>query len=402
MDQKIYSVSKLTREVKEVLEMSFPRLWVEGEMSNLKLHSSGHIYFTLKDENAQISCAMWRFRTNQLLFQPQDGMQIIAEGELQVYEKGGTYQLIIHQIQPAGVGMLQQAFEELKKKLHAEGLFDEQHKKPLPPYPEKIGIITSQTGAAIRDIVSVATWRFPGIQLILCPVKVQGIGAAEEIAQAIKDFNEYGEVDVLIVGRGGGSLEDLWAFNEEIVARSIFESKIPVVSAVGHEIDYSISDFVSDFRAPTPSAAAEMVVKDRMELIGVVNYYQERLNSTLEKLIDNFREKLNLYINSYAFRRREDFIFQKVQQVDDLQKILLMGMNHTLKLRKQNVERYENYLHALNPKSILNRGFSICYKDNQIVKDVKQLKQNDMVNVTLAHGKFSSEVKSVTNDVAGE
>lgn len=395
MDQKIYSVSKLTREVKEVLEMSFPKLWVEGEISNLKLHSSGHIYFTLKDENAQISCAMWRFRTNQLLFQPQDGMQIIAEGELQVYEKGGNYQLIIHQIQPAGVGTLQLAFEELKKKLHAEGLFDEQHKKPLPSYPERIGIITSPTGAAIRDIVSVATRRFPGIQLILYPVKVQGIGAAEEIAQAIKDFNKYADVDLLIVGRGGGSMEDLWAFNEEVVARAIFESKMPIVSAVGHEIDYSISDFVADFRAPTPSAAAEMVVKDRQELIGVVNYYQERLNSTLEKLINNYKEKLNGYLNSYAFRRREDFVFQKMQQVDDLQKILLMGANHTLKLRKQNVERFENYLHALNPKSILNRGYSICYKNSQIIKDVKQLKKNDVVDVTLANGKFSSEVKSV-------
>jgi exodeoxyribonuclease VII large subunit len=395
MDQKIYSVSNLTREVKELLEMSFPKLWVEGEISNLKFHSSGHIYFTLKDENAQVSCAMWRFRTNQLLFQPQDGMQIIAEGELQVYEKGGTYQLIIHQIQPAGVGALQQAFEELKKKLHAEGLFDEEYKKPLPPYPEKIGIITSPTGAAIRDIVSVATRRFPGIQLILYPVKVQGIGAAEEIEQAIKDFTEYGKVDILIVGRGGGNMEDLWAFNEEIVARAIFESKIPIVSAVGHEIDYSISDFVADFRAPTPSAAAELIVKDRQELMGVVNYYQERLNSTLEKLINSHKEKLHGYLNSYAFRRKEDFIFQKMQQVDDLQKILLMGANHTLKLGKQNVERFENYLHALNPKSILNRGYSICYKDSQIVKDVKRLKKNDIVDVTLANGKFSSEVKSV-------
>jgi exodeoxyribonuclease VII large subunit len=395
MDQKIYSVSSLTREVKELLEMSFPRLWVEGEISNLKFHSSGHIYFTLKDENSQINCAMWRFRTNQLLFQPQDGMQILVEGELQIYEKGGIYQLIIHQIQPAGVGALQLAFEELKKKLHEEGLFDEQYKKPLPLYPEKIGIITSPTGAAIRDIVSVATRRFPGIQLILYPVRVQGTGAAEEIVEAIRAFNEYGEVEALIVGRGGGSLEDLWAFNEEIVARAIFESKIPIVSAVGHEIDFSVSDFVADYRAPTPSAAAEMVVKDRSELMGVVNYYQERLETLLEKLISGYKEQLNFYLNSYAFRKREDFIFQKMQQVDDLQKFLLMGINHSFIIKDQNLKKFEKYLNALNPVSILNRGYSICYKDKQIVKDVMQLNLHDIVEVKLAHGKFSSKVKSM-------
>lgn len=399
MDQKIYTVSLLTREVKELLEMSFPRLWVEGEISNLKFHSSGHIYFTLKDEDSQINCAMWRFRTNQLLFRPQDGMQILVEGELQIYEKGGIYQLIIHQIQPAGVGALQQAFEELKKKLHGEGLFDEQYKKPLPPYPEKIGIITSPTGAAIRDIVSVATRRFPAVQLVLYPVRVQGEGAAEEIVDAIRDFNEYGEVEVLIVGRGGGSLEDLWAFNEEIVARAIFESKIPVVSAVGHEIDYSISDFVADYRAPTPSAAAEMIVKDRSELMGVVNYFQERLETVLEKLIKDHKEQLNSYLNSYAFRKREDLIFQKMQQVDDLQKFLLMGISHSFKLKDQNLQRFIRHLSALNPGSILNRGYSICYKDKQIVKNVNQLNLHDTINVTLAHGKFSSEVKSVVNDL---
>lgn len=395
MDQKIYSVSSLTREVKELLEMSFPRLWVEGEISNLKFHSSGHIYFTLKDENSQINCAMWRFRTNQLLFRPQDGMQVLVEGELQIYEKGGIYQLIIHQIQPAGVGALQLAFEELKKKLHAEGLFDEQYKKPLPPYPEKIGIITSPTGAAIRDIVSVATRRFPGIQLILYPVRVQGAGAAEEIVEAIRTFNEYGEVEVLIVGRGGGSIEDLWAFNEEIVARAIFDSKIPIVSAVGHEIDFSISDFVADYRAPTPSAAAEMVVKDRSELMGVVNYYQERLETLLEKLISGYKEQLNFYLNSYAFRKREDFIFQKMQQVDDLQKFLFMGINHSFIMKNQNLKKFQKYLNALNPVSILNRGYSICYKDRQIVKDVNQLNLHDTVEVKLAHGKFSSKVKSM-------
>lgn len=398
MDQQIYTVSALTRQVKEILEMSFPRLWVEGEISNLKFHSSGHIYFTLKDENAQINCAMWRSRTNQMLFRPQDGMQILVEGEVQVYEKGGTYQLIIFQMQPAGVGALQLAFEELKKKLHAEGLFDEQYKKPLPAYPERIGIVTSPTGAAIRDIVSVAMRRFPGVQLILYPVRVQGEGAAEEIAEAIRDLNQYGDVDVLIVGRGGGSLEDLWAFNEEIVARAIFESKIPIVSAVGHEVDYSIADLVSDQRAVTPSAAAEMVVRDRQELAGVVNYYLERLGNALQKVITEYRERIHLYRSSYAFRKPEDFIFQKMQQVDDLQKLISISADHLLKMKSQNMLRLERHLNALNPIAILNRGYSICYKENQVVKDVDQISVEDMVNVKLSRGEFSSQVKSLAEN----
>lgn len=394
MEKKIYTVSTLTREIKELLEMSFPRLWVEGEISNLKFHSSGHIYFTLKDEGAQINCALWRFRSNQLLFRPQDGMQILVEGEVQVYEKGGNYQLIVHQMQPAGVGALQLAFEQLKKKLQAEGLFDEQHKKPLPAYPERIGIITSPTGAAIRDIVSVIRRRFPAVQLILFPARVQGAGAAEEIAQAIQSMNEYGEIEVLIVGRGGGSLEDLWAFNEEIVARAIFESKIPIISAVGHEVDFSIADFVADRRAPTPSAAAEMAVKDRLELAGVVNYYQERLGNALKKLISEYQERINAYRSSYAFRKPEDFVLQKMQRVDDLQKLITMSLNHSLALKTQHLQRLGKHLNALNPNAILNRGYSITYKDGKIVKDVKQLRLQDMVKVKLARGEFSSQVKA--------
>lgn len=402
MDQKIYTVSALTRQVKEVLEMSLPRLWVEGEISNLKFHSSGHIYFTLKDENAQINCAMWRSRSNQLLFRPEDGMKILVEGEVQVYEKGGTYQLIIFQMQPAGVGELQLAFEELKQKLFAEGLFDEQYKKPLPAYPEKIGIVTSPTGAAIRDIVSVAVRRFPGIQLILYPVRVQGEGAAAEIADAIRTMNEYGSVDVLIVGRGGGSLEDLWAFNDEVVARAIFESKIPVVSAVGHEVDYSIADFVADQRAPTPSSAVEMVVKDRLELSGVVNYYQERQGNALKRMIHDYLERISLYRGSYAFRKPQDFVFQKMQRIDDLQKLISISADHLIKMKEQDTQRFEKHLNALNPIAILNRGYSICYKGNKVVKDVKQVHETEMVNVKLSRGEFFSRVESLGNDFTGE
>ncbi len=393
--RQVYTVSRLTREIKELLEMSFPRLWVEGEISNFKRHSSGHLYFTLKDDKAQISCAMWRFRANGLIFQPQDGMQVLVEGEVQVYEKGGYYQLVVHQMQPAGIGALQMAFEQLKKKLHAEGLFDEKYKKPIPEFPERIGVVTSPTGAAIRDIISVITRRFPGVQIILYPVRVQGEGAAEEIARAIREFNEFGDIDVLIVGRGGGSLEDLWAFNEEVVARAIFNSRIPVISAVGHEIDFSIADFVADRRAPTPSAAAEMAVKDRLELLGMVKYYEEKLYATMVKVIQRYQDKIASIQQSYAFRKPEDVIYQKMQRVDELQKNLTTAITHLLEVYQHRLNGFRNHLQALNPEAILQRGYSICYKDGDIIKDVSQLHVLDVVNVRVARGHFLSQVQMI-------
>ncbi|MEJ2634189.1 MAG: exodeoxyribonuclease VII large subunit [Calditrichia bacterium] len=393
MDERIYTVTELTREIKQLLETSFPRLWVEGEISNFKRHSSGHLYFTLKDENSQISCAMWRFRADNLLFKMEDGMKVLAQGDVQVYERGGSYQLIVSQIQPAGIGALQLAFEQLKKKLHAEGLFDEAHKKPIPLYPECIGVVTSPTGAAIRDIVSVLTRRFPGVRIILSPVRVQGQTAASEIAQAIENFNEFGQADVLIVGRGGGSLEDLWAFNEEMVARAIFNSKIPVISAVGHEIDYSISDFVADRRAPTPSAAAEMAVRDRQELLGVVAYYRERFSTLLLQKLGSHRERIENLQRSYAFRRPEDFIFQKIQRVDELTKNIQVALQHNLEIKKQRLLNSENQLKALSPTAVLKRGYSICFKDGEVIKDVRQLSVLDMVQVRLGCGQFISQVQ---------
>src|SRR5450830_1303089 len=259
-EKNILSVTEITHRIKGVLEMGFSEVWVQGEISNCKNHSSGHLYFTLKDGSASLSAVMWRSRVAQLLFRPNDGMKVIVWGNITVYEPRGNYQIDCLQIQPVGIGELQLAFDRLKQKLSAEGLFDEAHKKPLPEYPEKIGIVTSPTGAAIQDMLNILARRFPALEVIVAPVKVQGIGAAEEIAEAIQDLNSLSDIDVIIVGRGGGSLEDLWAFNEEVVARAIYSSRIPIVSAVGHEIDFSISDFVADLRAPTPSAAAELVV----------------------------------------------------------------------------------------------------------------------------------------------
>lgn len=250
------SVTDATRMIKTLLETTLPMMWIEGEISNFTHHSSGHMYFSLKDPTSQISCVMWKGRNRSMHFRPQDGMKVLVNGRVTVYERRGNYQLDVWQMLPGGVGALQQAFEQLKIRLSEEGLFDEKYKRPLPKYPRRIGIVTSPTGAAIRDLHSVLSRRWPSAELILRPALVQGTGAAEDIARAIEEFNEYGEVDVLIVGRGGGSLEDLWAFNEEVVARAIFHSKLPIISAVGHEIDFTIADFVADLRAATPSAAA--------------------------------------------------------------------------------------------------------------------------------------------------
>ncbi|RMD96216.1 MAG: exodeoxyribonuclease VII large subunit, partial [Calditrichaeota bacterium] len=299
-EEKYYTVSELTREIKILLETRIPEVWVEGEISNFTHHSSGHMYFLLKDEHAQISCVMWRSRNNTLFFTPQDGMKIIVRGRITVYEKRGNYQLEVLQLHPAGVGELQLAFEQLKNRLRKEGLFDPAHKKPIPPYPERIGIVTSPTGAAIRDMIHILQRRFPPVEIILNPVRVQGEGAAVEIAQAIDQFNRYGQVDVLIVGRGGGSLEDLWAFNEEIVARAIFRSQIPVISAVGHEVDFSISDFVADLRAPTPSAAAELVVRNREEILAHLQKDLQKMTNGMLELIRTHRKRLQHIASGYA------------------------------------------------------------------------------------------------------
>lgn len=395
MDKNIYSISQLTRQIKETLESSFPRLWVEGEISNFKHHSSGHLYFTLKDEDAQIRCAMWRFRAGSLLFKPLDGMKVFVEADLQVYERSGNYQLIVQQMQPAGVGALQMAFEQLKKKLKAEGLFEDEHKKPLPLFPEKIAVVTSPTGAAIRDIVSVIQRRFPGVEILLYPVRVQGPGSAEEISQAIMDLNEYTDIDVMIVGRGGGSLEDLWAFNEEVVARAIFASQVPVISAVGHEIDFSIADFVADRRAATPSAAAEMVVRDRSEVTGQLNYYRQRYNDLIRRKIENYRDRMASLKTGYGFRRPQDLIFQHMQRLDELQRQIQVMTGHRLQLNRNKLTHLEQQLKSINPEAVLKRGYSIVFKDGKILKDTAGIKKDDDIQVKLRDGEIAATVKEI-------
>ncbi len=397
VEPKVFTVSEITHEIKILLETNFEYILVEGEISNFKRHSSGHLYFSLKDKDAQIPCVMWRGRNQMVRFSPEDGMKVIAHGRISLYEKRGAYQLDIFKIQPAGIGELQFALEQLKKKLQEEGLFEEEHKKPIPLFPARIGIITSPTGAAIQDLVTVLNRRSPGTEIILYPVKVQGDDAAKEIAHAVEQFNEYGQVDVLIVGRGGGSFEDLWAFNEEVVARAIFNSKIPVISAVGHEIDYSISDFVADLRAPTPSAAAELAVPARTELLAKIRYLLQKMVSTIHSDISFNQEKLKNLMHSYGFRRPIDMIRQYQQRLDELNRSMETTQKHRLRLFKEKTDSLTQKLNALNPEAILKRGYSICYReqDHQIVRNASQLAENEKINVKFNVGEISGTVDKI-------
>ena len=393
---KIYTVSELTREIKLTLE-EFPLMWVEGEISNLKKHSSGHFYFSLKDSEAQISCVMWRGRNQHLIFQPQDGMKIRARGNLTVYERQGRYQLDVLRILPVGQGELQLAFEVLKRRLDEEGLFRPEHKKQPPLFPERIGVVTSPTGAAIHDIVSVVSRRFPSVQLILRPVRVQGEGAAEEIAQAINEFNEYGKVDVVIVGRGGGSLEDLWPFNEEIVARSIFDSNIPIVSAVGHEIDFSISDFVADVRAPTPSAAAELVVKDRKELLQTISLWEEQMIRSLDGRISLYWERLEAAKRSYGLRWPSDRIREYRLRLDDFSRNLERVMSHGIEDWKSYLTKLSGKLQALSPEAVLQRGYSITTRsrDGHVVTSSLDVTEEERVRIKFFRGSVLGVVEEI-------
>ena len=367
----IYTVSQLTSSIKIVLEDSFQNIWVDGEISNFKA-VAGHFYFTLKDDKSELKCVFFKSSNEKIKFEIKDGMQVLCRGKISIYEQRGVYQLYVARIEPKGIGELQLAFEQLKEKLFKEGLFDEAHKKPIPLLPERIGIVTSITGAAIRDILHVLNKRFSNVEVIINPVKVQGDEAKEEISSAIEEFNRLGNVDVMIVGRGGGSLEDLWAFNEEIVARAIYNSKIPVISAVGHEIDWTISDFVADLRAPTPSVAAEMVIAKKSELTG-------RLDE-IEKKIINFPM---------------DIVREYEQRLDEIEDGIGLRFRHYMELKEDNFKLLSEKIQILSPLGILDRGYSISFKlpDRKIIKNSQTLKKGDEIETRVSKGSFVSRVE---------
>jgi len=439
----IYTVSQLTGEIKKLLEQNFEHLWVEGEISNLRLPSSGHLYFTLKDESAQLRGVMFRLQGRLLKFEPADGLQVICYGRLSVYEPRGEYQIIVDYMEPKGWGALQLAFEQLKEKLSREGLFDPAHKKPLPHLPQKIGIVTSPTGAAIRDILQIIDRRFANVHILLYPVRVQGAGAAEEITQAIGAFNQWPDIDVIIVGRGGGSLEDLWAFNEEIVARAIFNSRIPIISAVGHEVDFTIADFVADLRAPTPSAAAELVVRNKEELAqalenlghrlahasrAALGTRRERFISLRHRLTDprkriadqwlrlddlgyrlgqsvqlgfsRTRERLRLKLDSLFLLHPGRRVAEHTHRLEQFFHRLTLAMRTELRLFRQRTDGHLGKLQTLSPLAVLERGYSVTQllPSKELIRQASRLKPADRVLVKVHRGEFLARVEEVQED----
>jgi len=392
-EQRIYSVSELTKAIKSELESKFTGIWAEGEISNLATPRSGHSYFTLKDEGSQLRAVLFKYMGKRLKFQLENGMQVLVRGSISVYEPRGEYQLIVDYAEPRGAGALQLAFEQLKRRLTEEGLFDKKYKKPIPLLPKKIGVVTSSTGAAIRDILNVVSRRFANVHILIAPVRVQGAEAPGEIVRAIETLNQLPDIDVLIVGRGGGSLEDLWAFNEEIVARSIFASGIPVISAVGHEIDYTVSDFVADLRAPTPSAAAELVVQNKENLIHGVDTQTTRLKNAFVNLLFRLKETAEQYTLRLQDPRKR--ISELQQRVDDFQHRLVTVLRHFLEKKRYQLETSVGKLDSLSPLALLSRGYAICRHATTLktIKTVTEVDAAEDVLVRLSDGELRCEVR---------
>ena len=440
-DIKYYSISALNRAIKNMFD-SKPELnnvFIKGEISNFKHHSRGHFYFTLKDENSRIAAVMFASNASKIKFEPEDGLKVLVSGRVTVYEQTGGYQIYVEQMDLDGIGNLYLEYEKLKKKLEEEGLFSLEHKRPIPKYPKRIGIITAPTGAAIRDILSTIKRRYPICETILFPALVQGVGAKESIVEQLNKAQEF-DLDVIICGRGGGSIEDLWAFNEEIVARAIYASRIPIISAVGHEIDFTIADFVADLRAPTPTGAAEMAVPNLSDLKtlieqykirmhenikNIINYNTKRLESVRESYIlknpialyevkeqklDTYIDRLNGYIstmlNDYKVRLeniKSSYVLKnplatyevKRERINNLEKILNKVILNKIDVTKHKYEVMINKLELLNPLNILSKGYSLVTVDGMVVKDSKKLKLEDTINIRMHEGNVKAIVKEI-------
>jgi exodeoxyribonuclease VII large subunit len=444
---KIFSVSEVSARINGILKDTFASIWVEGEISNYKKHpASGHSYLTLKDDKSQLSAIMFNHVGQKVKFEIEDGQKVLCFGSIGVYQPQGKYQIYIESIEPQGLGALQLAFDQLKAKLEKEGLFDEKYKRPIPILPRKIGIVTSSSGAAIKDILHNIYKRFSRAHLLINPVRVQGKGAAEEIAQAIKEFNTLDDIDVLIVGRGGGGLEDLWAFNEEIVARAIFSSKIPIISAVGHEKDYLISDFVSDLRAATPTKAAEVVIISEREFNSTLINYSKSMQAAFRSSLNNLEKYLLKLSQSRFFRDPEEFVNQRKQQLDETLISLSRSFKHFLMMKQERLKRYSNLItakrpevilrgyqrrvfdlyrifersiiqyidnkgrdlsavtsqiEALSPLAVLTRGYGISFdKNNKIIKSTKDVKEDDEIETRLKDGHLRSVVKKINSEIS--
>lgn len=393
LEGKIYTatVSQLNKYIKQMMDAApiLNNIWIKGEISNCKRHFSGHLYLTLKDEGGVLKAVMFKGALSKVSFEPENGMKILARGKIGVYERDGAYQLYIEEMIMDGVGELYVAYEKLKKQLEAEGLFDAAHKKPLPRFPETVGVVTAKTGAAVRDIINVLSRRYPLCKVLLYPSLVQGEGAAENICKGIEYFNKTNSADVLIVGRGGGSIEDLWAFNEEITARAIYNSKIPIISAVGHETDFTIADFVADLRAPTPSAAAEIAVPSVAELRQKFNSCMQRLIFAQEGVIEAKRNR----VSRVKLRDVKTVLNDYRMRFDGLSKILEKNIGYTIEKRRNVVAKISGKLDAMSPLAVLSRGYSIAMKeDKRVIKSEKDVAKGDKINILLGDGKIDCEV----------
>lgn len=392
MEPKIATVSQINGYVKKILDHNIilNNVWIKGEISNFKHHYSGHLYITLKDEGGVLKAVMFRSSAQTLNFEPSDGMKVLARGRISVYEAGGSYQLYIEEMIPDGVGELYIAYEQLKKQLAEEGLFDEVHKKPIPQFPKRVGVVTASTGAAVRDIINVITRRYPMAEIVIYPAQVQGTGAAQSVVRAIEYFNATKEVDTLIVGRGGGSIEDLWAFNEEITARAIFASEIPIISAVGHETDFTIADFVADLRAPTPSAAAEIAVPSMIELRNRINTDRNRISQNVVGRIESSR----LLLKRFKMKTPKDRIDDYNLKLDSL----LKSMENSLKMKTMTLKRQfaeqTAKLDALSPLQTLSRGYSIpTTEDGTVIRSAEEMKKGMEFTLRLKDGSRECIVK---------
>jgi exodeoxyribonuclease VII large subunit len=402
----VLSVSQLSLFLKELVEAAFPSVWVAGEISNFSRPQSGHCYLTLKDEEAQIKAVIWRSAASRLRFDPHDGLEVICRGHIDLYPPRGQYQLVIEEIQPRGIGALELALRKLRDRLAAEGLFDPARKRPLPVFPRRIGFVTSPTGAAVRDFLQVLERRWRGASVLIIPAKVQGDGAAAEIAAGIASANRLTgtplELDVLVVGRGGGSLEDLWAFNEEIVVRAIVGSRLPVVSAVGHEIDVTLSDLAADVRALTPSEAAERVVPAADEVQAALTVRQQRLQKALRRRAAYARRRLEHVAGHRVFRRPFDRVLNHARDVDRLLGMMLRAARRRLLSTRQSLAAASARLEALSPLGILGRGYSLTTRlsDGRLIDDAAQLSAGDQIRTRFARGQATSQVLEISPDDA--
>jgi exodeoxyribonuclease VII large subunit len=389
------TISELTRELKALVESEFKFIYVLAEISNFKRHTpSGHCYFILKDETSQINATLWNFRYNYLNFKPQDGDKVLIKGKVTLYEPRGTYQIDVTDMQKTGLGELQAAFEKLKDKLQEEGLFESERKRKLPEFPQRVGIVTSETGAVIEDFKNVTRKRYPIVNLFLFPALVQGAGSADSVCRAIRQANkeEY-NLDIIVVARGGGSMEDLWTFNEEKVAREVFNSRVPIVSAIGHEPDFTICDFVADLRAPTPSAAAELIFPERQELLERINQIDYYIKIFVRDRFEFLNQQLDNVEKSYSFNKPVDMLNEYKMRTDDIQKVLERISKEKLLRVKESLMNMEKLLISISPEQTLKRGFTYIIKDGKLVSRKAKVKKGEEITVRFYDGDVESKIK---------